>query len=95
MCLRLNIRLYRSTNPISVSKHPFFIFDFDYRNSGHKNGETPDKTGGFLGYIFFVAFGWSECRDSNSRPLEPHGSATEQLCVIYIIFWNYYNRLDS
>ncbi len=55
MCFGLSIGLCGSTNPISVSKHPFFIFVFDHRKSGHKNSETPDKIGGFLGYIFFVA----------------------------------------
>ncbi len=55
MCLSCIIWFYGGLIPLSVGKHPFYIFIFVLRNFAPKNGENPDSVGVFLGYIFFVA----------------------------------------
>ena len=49
------IRLCESSAHYRKGKYLFHIYKIACKNFDRRNGETPDKIGGFLGNIFFIA----------------------------------------
>ena len=61
------IQFSGSSQPATKENAPFSHSQNRKFFSDRRNGETPDKIGGFLGNIFFIAHRWRRGRDSNPR----------------------------
>ena len=64
------IQFSGSSQPATKENAPFSHSQNRKFFSDRRNGETPDKIGGFLGNIFFIAHRWRRERDSNPRARE-------------------------
>ena len=75
ICLCIIIRLCESSSLSTKGKRRFYICVLVQRKIAVWVAKKPDIFGLFAGDIFFVSTLWSECRDSNPRPLGPEPSA--------------------
>ena len=72
ICLSIWYLLFGSSSLSTKGKRQFYICVLVQRKIAVWVAKKPEIIGLFAGDIFFVSTLWSECRDSNSRPLEPH-----------------------
>ena len=87
ICLCIGYSLFGSSSLSTKGKRRFYICVLVQRKIAVWVAKKPDIIGLFAGDIFFVSTLWSECRDSNSRPLEPHSSAIPNFATPgYFIF---------
>ena len=72
------IQFSGSSQPATKENAPFSHSQNRKFFSDRRNGETPDKIGGFLGNIFFIAHRWCGRWDLNphSEELAPKTSAS-------------------